>query len=37
LAIIFEDALLDISEMKEINRTISIGEAKARRAKKRNG
>jgi RNA polymerase primary sigma factor len=34
LAIIFEDALLDISEMKEINRTISIGEAKARRAKK---
>jgi len=26
--------LLDISEIKEINRTISIGEAKARRAKK---
>ena len=34
LAMIFEDALLDISEIKEINRTISIGEAKARRAKK---
>ncbi len=34
LALIFEDALLDISEIKEINRTISIGEAKARRAKK---
>jgi RNA polymerase primary sigma factor len=34
LAIIFEDALLNITEIKEINRTISIGEAKARRAKK---
>ena len=34
LALIFEDALLDITEIKEINRTISIGEAKARRAKK---
>ncbi len=34
LALIFEDALLDIGEIKEINRTISIGEAKARRAKK---
>ncbi len=34
LALIFEDALLDISEIKEINRAISIGEAKARRAKK---
>ncbi len=34
LALIFEDALLNISEIKEINRTISIGEAKARRAKK---
>jgi len=34
LAVIFEDALLGIPEMKEINRTISIGEAKARRAKK---
>lgn len=34
LATIFEDALLDISEIKEINRSISIGEAKARRAKK---
>ncbi len=34
LAILFEDALLDIPEIKEINRYISIGEAKARRAKK---
>ena len=34
LAAIFNDALLDISEIKEINRKISIGEAKARRAKK---
>ncbi len=34
LAVIFEEALLNISEIKEINRTISIGEAKARRAKK---
>ncbi|MFT5395632.1 MAG: RNA polymerase primary sigma factor [Gammaproteobacteria bacterium] len=34
LATLFEDALLDIPEIKEINRTISIGEAKARRAKK---
>ena len=34
LAILFEDALLDIPEIKEINRNISIGEAKARRAKK---
>ncbi len=34
LAAIFDDALLDISEIKEINRKISIGEAKARRAKK---
>jgi RNA polymerase primary sigma factor len=34
LAILFEDALLSIPEIKEINRNISIGEAKARRAKK---
>ena len=34
LAILFEDALLNIPEIKEINRNISIGEAKARRAKK---
>jgi RNA polymerase primary sigma factor len=34
LALIFENALLNIAEIKEINRTISIGEAKARRAKK---
>ena len=34
LAFIFDDALLNIAEIKEINRKISIGEAKARRAKK---
>ena len=34
LASIFDDSLLDIAEMKEINRKVSIGEAKARRAKK---
>ena len=34
LATIFEGALLSIPEIKEINRNISIGEAKARRAKK---
>ncbi len=34
LAAIFDDALLNIIEIKEINRKISIGEAKARRAKK---
>ena len=34
LARIFDDALLNIAEIKEINRKISIGEAKARRAKK---
>ena len=34
LASIFDDALLNITEIKEINRKISIGEAKARRAKK---
>ncbi len=34
LAIIFNDSLLEIAEMKEINRKVSIGEAKARRAKK---
>ncbi len=34
LAAIFDDALLSINEIKEINRKISIGEAKARRAKK---
>ena len=34
LALIFDDSLLSISEIKEINRKVSIGEAKARRAKK---
>ena len=34
LAIIFDDSLLEIADMKEINRMVSIGEAKARRAKK---
>lgn len=34
LAAIFDGALLNIPEIKEINRNISIGEAKARRAKK---
>ena len=34
LAIIFDDSLLKIADMKEINRMVSIGEAKARRAKK---
>jgi len=34
LATIFDGALLNIAEIKEINRNISIGEAKARRAKK---
>ena len=34
LAIIFDDSLLKIADMKEINRIVSIGEAKARRAKK---
>lgn len=34
LAAIFDGALLNIAEIKEINRNISIGEAKARRAKK---
>jgi RNA polymerase primary sigma factor len=34
LAVLFDDALLNITEIKEINRKISIGEAKARRAKK---
>ena len=34
LAIIFDDSLLGIADMKEINRMVSIGEAKARRAKK---
>ena len=34
LALIFDDSLLEIAEMKEINRKVSIGEAKARRAKK---
>lgn len=34
LAAIFDYALLNITEIKEINRKISIGEAKARRAKK---
>ncbi|MCZ6802509.1 MAG: RNA polymerase sigma factor RpoD [Proteobacteria bacterium] len=34
LARIFENALLNIVEIKEINRKISIGEAKVRRAKK---
>lgn len=30
----FDDALLNVTEIKEINRKVSIGEAKARRAKK---
>lgn len=34
LAVMFEDAILTIPEIKEINRKVSIGEAKARRAKK---
>jgi RNA polymerase primary sigma factor len=34
LGTIFDGALLNIAEIKEINRNISIGEAKARRAKK---
>ena len=34
LGSIFGDSILDIAEMKEINRKVSIGEAKARRAKK---
>ncbi len=34
LATIFDDNLLNIDEIKDINRKISIGEAKARRAKK---
>ena len=34
LAIIFDDSLLEIADMKEINRMVSIGEAKARRGKK---
>ena len=34
LASVFDNNLLSISEMKEINRKVSIGEAKARRAKK---
>lgn len=34
LAIIFEGSLLTLDEVKDINRKISIGEAKARRAKK---
>ncbi|MFQ5661361.1 MAG: RNA polymerase sigma factor RpoD [Gammaproteobacteria bacterium] len=34
LATIFDNNLLNISEVKEINREVSIGEAKARRAKK---
>jgi RNA polymerase primary sigma factor len=34
LAAIFDGNLLNISELKEINRKVSIGEAKARRAKK---
>ncbi len=34
LAVIFDGALLNIAEIKEINRNISIGEAKTRRAKK---
>ena len=34
LASIFEETNLSISEFKEINRKVSIGEAKARRAKK---
>lgn len=34
LSVMFEDAILTIPEIKEINRKVSIGEAKARRAKK---
>ena len=34
LALVFDDNLLTISNVKEINRMVSIGEAKARRAKK---
>lgn len=34
LAAIFNNALLNITEIKEINRKVSIGEAKSRRAKK---
>jgi len=34
LATMFDDNLLNIDEIKDINRKISIGEAKARRAKK---
>ena len=34
LAAIFDKSLLNVPEIKEINRRISIGEAKARRAKK---
>ncbi|MBI2993161.1 MAG: RNA polymerase sigma factor RpoD [Gammaproteobacteria bacterium] len=34
LAAVFDGALLSIAEIKEINRKVSIGEAKARRAKK---
>ena len=34
LALIFEGSLLTLDEVKDINRKISIGEAKARRAKK---
>lgn len=34
LATIFNDSLLEIADMREINRRVSIGEAKARRAKK---
>ena len=34
LAAIFDNNLLDLDEVKDINRKISIGEAKARRAKK---
>jgi len=34
LASVFDNNILSISEMKEINRMVSIGEAKARRAKK---
>ena len=34
LASVFEENVLSITEMKEINRKVSIGEAKARRAKK---
>ncbi|MFT5132588.1 MAG: RNA polymerase primary sigma factor [Gammaproteobacteria bacterium] len=34
LAISFDNSLLNISEIKEVNRKVSTGEAKARRAKK---